>query len=159
MGVWAAWMSVCAPCAGLVPREHQVLDSLEWSYRCLWATMWGLEIKPGSSERAASNLNCWAVSWLLSCLFLRNYRLCQVWWLHSGRQRQDSQSYTVRLSQKKNKKKSKKFYAVDWRAELVHKKCRRAGVHARLQRHPQHGGATFSQEPPKTIGNTYFQRS
>jgi hypothetical protein len=40
------------------PEGHQI----SWSYRWLWATMWVLGSKPGSSARAASSLKHWVIS-------------------------------------------------------------------------------------------------
>jgi hypothetical protein len=37
-------------------------DPWNWSYRWLWGAMWLLGIEPRFSGRAASVLNCWAIS-------------------------------------------------------------------------------------------------
>ena len=39
---------------------HQI--SWNWSYRQVWAAIWVLGLEPGSSGRAASALNHWAIS-------------------------------------------------------------------------------------------------
>ena len=41
-----------------------------WSYRQFWAAMWVLGIELRSSGRAASALNCWAISPAPNCTFL-----------------------------------------------------------------------------------------
>ena len=52
---------MCTMCAhGAGGGQKKVSGPL--SYRGLWATMWMLGIKPRASARAASALNCWAIS-------------------------------------------------------------------------------------------------
>lgn len=47
-------------CLLVCPREG--VSSLKLELQQLWATMWLLRIKPASSRRAASTVNCWATS-------------------------------------------------------------------------------------------------
>ena len=56
------YMSMHHACA--VPSEARegIRFPWVWSYRELWAAMWVLRIKPGSSGRAASALNHWVIS-------------------------------------------------------------------------------------------------
>jgi hypothetical protein len=58
-----ACMNACTLCAYLGPMEarrgHQM--PWNWSYKWLWASMWVMQTKPGSSPRVASELN-WAIS-------------------------------------------------------------------------------------------------
>lgn len=50
------------------PQSSDSLE-LEWNYRCLWATMWVLEMKPGSCARAATAINHWTISLVHKALF------------------------------------------------------------------------------------------
>lgn len=63
MSVWLACMYI-QPYACLVfakvKRGYQV--SWNWRYGCLLSTMWVLETKPMSSERAPSAFYCWVIS-------------------------------------------------------------------------------------------------
>ena len=51
--------TICVQCPQK-PERHQ--SPWNWSYRCLWATMWVLTIEPGFSARAASDFNSRASS-------------------------------------------------------------------------------------------------
>lgn len=53
---------LCSMCT--VPTKSLTWCQIPWnlSYRWFWATMLVLRIEPGSSGRALSTLNCWAVS-------------------------------------------------------------------------------------------------
>ena len=57
--VWVFWLhaQICAP-----PECLMWWILCNWSYKQLWAAMWVLGIKPGSSEGAPSALNWWASS-------------------------------------------------------------------------------------------------
>ena len=50
-------------CVCPVPMRFRTrhLIPWNWSYRQLWATMWMLETEPGSSQRAATACNWWAI--------------------------------------------------------------------------------------------------
>lgn len=53
-------MHVCALCLYLVPEKAR--GCWNCSHRQLLVIMWVLGTEPGSSERAASSLDCWAIS-------------------------------------------------------------------------------------------------
>ena len=53
-------LNVCTPhaCSTLESQKRES-DSLKLGIQWLWASTWVLRIKPGSSRRTASPLNCW----------------------------------------------------------------------------------------------------
>lgn len=55
---------VCVPCTCLVHRKVRRGSCVPWncSYRWLWASTSVLATQPGSSARATSISNCWAIS-------------------------------------------------------------------------------------------------
>lgn len=54
--------SVCVPHVFLLPKEPKRRCYILWNYRQLWVTLCLLGTDSGSSERAASTFNCWAIS-------------------------------------------------------------------------------------------------
>ena len=59
-----AWTYVCVPHECLVPTEVRrgLQIPWNWSYGWVWATVWVLKTESGSSARATSALNHWAIS-------------------------------------------------------------------------------------------------
>lgn len=53
---------ICAQYVCSALRSEEVSDPLEPSYGWFWAIRGVLEVKPGSSARAATALNSWAIS-------------------------------------------------------------------------------------------------
>ena len=53
-----AWVYVFTSC---VSCRSPLRSDENWTYRQLWADIWVLRTEPGSSARAVSALNCWAI--------------------------------------------------------------------------------------------------
>lgn len=71
--MWVCGTSACLSAyhmLGASESQKGPLDSLDWSYRWLWATMWGMGLEPGSSGWAASVLNPWANSSLYALFWV-----------------------------------------------------------------------------------------
>lgn len=60
------------------PERSQIPEN--WSYRWLWATMYMLGIGPGSSTRAVSALNNWAISLALTMQIIVHFIAYEDYW-------------------------------------------------------------------------------